>query len=75
MRNVIDAGWAVMDVEGCPCDEDFPRRTEKACGPDTLATLVSSSLVKQPRAMVAIKPVHQGEHVIIRKAIACGDAG
>ena len=34
MRNVIDAGWAVMDVEGCPCDEDFPRRTEKTCGPD-----------------------------------------
>ena len=74
MRNVIDAGWAVMDVEGCPCDDGFPRRTEKTCGPDIRGGGVKFA-VKQPRATVAKKPVHRGEHVIIRKAVACGDAG
>ena len=63
-----------MDVEGCPCDEDFPRRTEKTCGPDIHGGGVKFA-VKQPRATVAKKPVHRGEHVIIRKAVACGDAG
>jgi hypothetical protein len=33
------------------------------------------SAAKEPLMMVAKKPVHQGEHVISRKAIACGDAG
>jgi hypothetical protein len=49
-------------------------RTAKACGP-VMATLMTSSQAWEPRAMVAKKPVHQGEHVISRKAIACGDAG
>jgi hypothetical protein len=48
-------------------------RTAKACGPDT-PLLVSSSRKAKSRsgATVARKPVHRGERVISRKAIAQG---
>src|SRR3954451_22652586 len=48
-------------------------RTVKACGPDT-PLLVSSSRKAKSRsgATVARKPVHRGEGVISRKAIAQG---
>src|SRR5712692_5553487 len=59
-------------------------RTAKSCGPDA-PTLASSSRscvgptgLRQnldPRATVANKPGHRGEHEISRKTIACGNAG
>ena len=74
MRNVINAGQDAVDVKGWPCDEGGLERTAKACGPG-IATLMSNPRFLEPRAMVAKKPVHQGEHAISRKAIVCGDAG
>ena len=74
MRNVINAEQDAVDAEGWPCDEGGRKRTAKACGPD-IATLMSNPRFLEPLMMVAKKPVHQGEHVISRKAIACGDAG
>src|SRR5216117_1509191 len=47
-----------------------PRRTAKSCGPG--AAMLALSLRKFPRATVAKKPAHRGEHEVSRKAIAQG---
>ena len=52
------------------------KRTAKTCGPDAPLLASSCARLKRPgAAMVAKKPVHQGEHAISRKAIAQGRPG
>src|SRR2546427_12705819 len=43
-----------------------PGRTAKSCGPG--AAMLALSLRKFPRATVAKKPAHRGEHEVSRKA-------
>ena len=63
---VTDAGQDAVDASGA-LDEGAFLRTAKTCGPDT-PTLVSS-LRDVPRATVARKPGHRGEHEISRKPL------
>jgi hypothetical protein len=72
LANVNNAGWAAVDAEGA-FDEGPKAYGEGVWSRHRDADVKSAG--QEPLMMVAKKPVHQGEHVISRKAIACGDAG